>query len=66
LTIIGTSLAGATAVRFGSTEAASFKVNSPTSLTAVSPPHARGRADVTVTTPSGPSATSKKDQFRYR
>jgi hypothetical protein len=65
VTITGTNFTGATAVKFGSSEATSFKVNSETSITAVSPAHARGRVDVTVATPNGTSATSRKDQFKY-
>jgi hypothetical protein len=64
VTITGTNLTGTSAVKFGSTNAASFKVNSDTSITAVSPA-GTGTVDVTVTTPSGTSATSSADQFRY-
>jgi len=65
VTITGTNLIGATAVKFGSTNAASFKVNSETSITAVSPPGS-GTAEVTVVTPSGTSPTSSADQFTYQ
>ncbi len=64
VTIRGTSLASATAVRFGSTVATSFKVNSPTSIAAVSPAGA-GTVDVTVTTPDATSAISAADDFTY-
>jgi alpha-tubulin suppressor-like RCC1 family protein len=64
VTITGTNLTGTSAVKFGSTNAASFKVNSDTSLTAVSPA-GTGAVDVTVTTPSGTSATSPGDRFTY-
>jgi hypothetical protein len=64
VTITGTGFSGATAVKFGSTNATSFTVNSATSITAVSPPGA-GTADVTVTTPAGTSPTSAADQFTY-
>jgi hypothetical protein len=64
VTITGTSLTGASAVKFGSTNAASFKVNSDTSITAVSPA-GTGTVDVTVTTPSGTSPTSSADRFTY-
>ncbi len=63
-TITGTNLTGATAVTFGSTAAASFKVNSATSVTAVSPA-GTGTVDVRVTTPGGTSAVSPSDEFRY-
>jgi hypothetical protein len=38
VTITGRNFTGATAVRFGSTNAASFTVDSDTQITAVSPP----------------------------
>jgi IPT/TIG domain len=64
VSITGTGFTGATAVKFGSTKAASFTVNSATSITAVSP-KAMGalRVDVTVTTPAGTRPTSPADQF---
>jgi IPT/TIG domain len=64
VTITGSNLSGATAVRFGSTDASTFAVNSATSINAVSPP-GMGTVDVTVTTPEGTSATSSADQFSY-
>jgi hypothetical protein len=64
VSITGTNFTGATAVKFGSTAAASFKVNSATSITAVSPA-GTGTVDVTVTTPEGTSATSSADKFTY-
>jgi hypothetical protein len=51
-------------VRFGTAKAASFKVESSTQITAVSPPGA-GTANVTVTTLGGSSALSPADQFAY-
>jgi hypothetical protein len=67
VTIIGTNFTGATAVKFGETNAASFTVNSSTMITAVSPP--RGGTitvvHVTVTTPEGTSPTSPADEFHY-
>jgi len=65
VTITGLNFTGATAVKFGSKEAASFTVNSPTSITAVSPVGAKGKVEVTVTTPVGTSYTSPRDTFRY-
>jgi IPT/TIG domain len=65
VTVTGTSLTEATSVKSGSVNAASFKVNSATSITAVSPPRATGTVDMTVTTPSGTSAINKKDHFKY-
>ncbi|MFJ5220696.1 IPT/TIG domain-containing protein [Streptomyces sp. NPDC088354] len=52
--LTGTDLSGATAVRFGSTAATSFTVNSPTQITAVAPA-GTGAVPVTVTTPGGTS-----------
>jgi hypothetical protein len=40
VTITGTNFTGATAVRFGAINAASFTVDSDTQITAVSPPQA--------------------------
>jgi hypothetical protein len=54
--ITGTNLTGATAVSFGGTPAASFVVQSATSIQAVSPARAAGPAPVTVTTAGGTSA----------
>jgi alpha-tubulin suppressor-like RCC1 family protein len=67
VTITGTNFTGATAVRFGSSDAASFTVNSRTSITAVSPPGTRGAelTDVTVTAPGGTSAITSADRFVY-
>ncbi|HYM46256.1 MAG TPA: IPT/TIG domain-containing protein, partial [Solirubrobacteraceae bacterium] len=65
VTITGTSFTGATAVNFGSTPAANFTVNSPTSITAVSPPGTSGTVDITTITPYGTSAISKHDHFRF-
>jgi hypothetical protein len=65
VTITGFGFTGAAAVKFGSTPAASFKVNSWTSITAVSPPSASGSVDVTVTGPGGTSVASSTDLFRF-
>jgi hypothetical protein len=64
VTITGTNFTGASAVKFGSTSATSFKVNSPSSITATSPAGS-GTVDVTVTTSGGTSATGPADQFSY-
>jgi large repetitive protein len=64
VTITGTNFSGATSRKFGSTNAASYAVNSETSITAVSSA-GTGTVDVTVTTPNGISATSSADQFTY-
>ena len=65
VTITGTGFTGATAVSFGGTPAASFMVNSATQIIAISPAHAAGTVDITVTTPSGTSAVSAADQFTF-
>ena len=65
VTITGTNFTGATSVKFGSTEAKSYEVKSPTSIVAVSPAHTSGRVNLTVSTPNGTSAISGKDRFRY-
>lgn len=64
VTITGTNLTGATAVKFGTNNATSFKVESSTTISAVSPAGA-GDVHVTVTTPEGPSAASPADLFSY-
>ena len=58
VTLTGLNFDGATAVSFGDVPAASFTINSPTSITAVSPGQSVGLDDVRVTTPNGTSALS--------
>jgi IPT/TIG domain-containing protein len=65
VTIKGEHLAGATAVRFGSSEAESFTVESEKSISAVAPPGANV-VDVTVETQFGVSVTNKFDHFSYK
>jgi len=66
VTITGTALTGATAVKFGATDAASFSTGSDTQATATSPAGLIGQTvDITVTTPGGTSAVSSADQFSY-
>jgi hypothetical protein len=62
VTITGSGLAGATAVRLGSTAARDVKVLSATSIRFTAPPRAAGTVDVTVTTPYG---TSKPARLAY-
>ena len=62
--IIGTGLAGATAVNFGPAAASSFTVNSDDSISAVSPAGS-GTVDITVVTPNSTSALSTEDRFSY-
>jgi len=70
VTITGQQLGGVFAVNFGSTPAASFTVNSATSITAVAPA-GNGLVNVTVTGVYGPSLAgtsviSPQDLFNYR
>ncbi len=66
VTITGTDFTGATSVTFGGEEATSFQVDYDTQITATSPAHAAGVADVRVTTPLGGSDTSgATDDFTY-
>jgi alpha-tubulin suppressor-like RCC1 family protein len=66
VTVTGKDFSGVTAVTFGAAAAGSFTVNAQqTSILAVSPAEPPGTVEVTVTTPNGTSATSKKDQFTF-
>ncbi|HEX7134128.1 MAG TPA: DUF4214 domain-containing protein [Iamia sp.] len=65
VTVTGTALRGATAVRFGSTDATSFTVVSDTEITAVAPAHDEGEVDVTVTTPGGTSVAGPAALYTY-
>jgi IPT/TIG domain-containing protein len=66
VTITGTNFTGTTAVKFGAAGVSNLKVNSATSITADSPAGTKGTVNVTVTTPNGTSANTKKDRFRYK
>jgi hypothetical protein len=66
--ITGTNLTGATGaagVKFGSTNATSYTVNSATQITATAPAGSAGTVDITVATVGGISATGAGDQFTY-
>jgi IPT/TIG domain/PASTA domain len=66
VTITGHDFTEASAVKFGSTPASSFTVNSETQIAAVAPPSAIiGAVDTSVTTPAGTTPTSAADQFTY-
>ena len=66
VTISGSNFTGATAVAFGTLAATGFTVNSGGMITVNSPMSLTpGPVDVTVTTPSGKSATSASDVFTY-
>jgi YVTN family beta-propeller protein len=64
VTITGANFTEVSAVKFGASNATSFKVLSATSIEAVSPAGA-GTVDVTVTTTGGTSATGAGDHFTY-
>ena len=64
VTITGSGFTAGATVSFGTAAAASVTVQSPTSITAISPPGS-GTVDVTVTTAQGTSQTSSADQFTY-
>ena len=65
VTITGSNLAAASAVKFGGTPATIIS-DSANSITAISPAHAGGVVDVTVTGHSGAtSAESSADRFDY-
>jgi len=66
VTITGANFTGLTTVMFGGASAASFTLNSDTSITATSPAGSAGTVDIVVTTPAGTSATSAADQFTYQ
>ena len=65
VTITGVNLLGATGVSFGGAPAQSFTVVNADTVTAVTPRHALGVVDVTVTTPSGTSTPSPASQFAF-
>jgi IPT/TIG domain-containing protein/PASTA domain-containing protein len=66
VTITGTNLGVASAVKFGSTPASGFTVDSDTQITAIAPASATvGDGDVTVTTLAGTSPTTRDDEFFY-
>lgn len=66
VTITGTNLNAASAVKFGSTPATGFTVESETQITAIAPRStAVGPVDVTATTLAGTSPTVRSDEFFY-
>ncbi len=64
--VSGSGFSATATVKFGSATASGVKVESSTSLVAVSPPAARGTVDVTVTTEAGTSPAVKQDHFKYK
>ena len=65
VTITGTNLTGASAVKFGGTNASGYTVNSATQITATAPAGSAGTVDITVTTAGGTSATGASDRYTY-
>ena len=63
ITLSGTGLAGATAVRFGNAKATAVRVVSATTVTAVTPARVSGPVDVTVITAGGSAVLP--DAFTY-
>ena len=63
--ITGTNLTAASAVKFGTANAASYTVTAATQITATSPAGSAGTVDITVTTSVGTSVTNTSDQFTY-
>ena len=61
----GWGTTGAASVKFGSTNATSYTVDSGIKITAVAPA-GTGTVDVTVTNNSATSATSAADRFTYQ
>jgi hypothetical protein len=66
VTITGTDFTATSAVKFGSTPATSFTVESDTQITAIVPPSTTvGSVDVTATTLAGTSPKVGNDEFDY-
>jgi hypothetical protein len=66
VTITGHDFNSASAVKFASTPASTFTVDSETQITATAPPSSTvGRVDITATTLAGTSATLSADRFYY-
>ncbi len=65
VTITGSGFSGASAVSFGAVAAQSFKVVSPTTITAVTPAETGGQVNVSVSNVAGQSAPSSKARFKF-
>jgi IPT/TIG domain len=65
VTLTGCGFVGATAVKFGATNATTFTVDSDTQITATSPAHSAGTVDVSVTNAAGSSPSQAGDMFTY-
>ena len=64
VTITGSVFGGASAVKFGTSAAASFSVSSASEIVATAPA-GTGTVDVRVTTPAGTSAVVTADRYTY-
>jgi len=65
VTITGSNFSGATAVKFGTLDAAGYTVDSTTQIRATSPASSIETVDITVTTAGGTSTTGISDRFTY-
>ena len=65
VTVTGTNLLGATAVKFGGVAGTAVTVASATEVKATTPAHAVGAVDVQVTTGGGTSTAVTADKFTY-
>lgn len=65
VTITGSGFTGATAVSFGSVAAASFEVQSASTITAVTPAETAGVVDVSVTTPAATTIAAPSDHIAF-
>jgi len=65
VTITGRGFTNATSVRFGTTAATGYTVNSDTEINATSPVHASGVVDILVTTDGGTNPAGASDRFTY-
>jgi hypothetical protein len=65
LTITGTGFLGVTGIDIGASSVERLTVNSPTSITLMLPPGTSGTGDVTVSTPNGTSAATRRSRFSY-
>ncbi|MGA7797753.1 MAG: IPT/TIG domain-containing protein, partial [Methanoregula sp.] len=65
VTITGININGATTVKFGTTAATLYTVNSANSITATAPAGSAGSVDITITTRGGTSAKSSADQYTF-
>ena len=66
MTITGSNFTGATAVKFGTTPAKSFKVMSNTTIDTVAPAGSAGHTvDIRVTSAGGTSAVVAADHYKF-